>query len=53
MFQQTESFITVKKGGSGGCRCFLKIWSRSEEDTTVYQLRKFGKGHERVKLILV
>lgn len=53
MFQQTSSFLTVKKGESGSCKCFLKIWSNSEPDTTVYQLRRYGKIENRLKLILI
>ena len=53
MFQQTSSFVTIKKAASGTCGCFLKIWSSSEPDGTVYQLRKFGKTNQRFKLILV
>jgi hypothetical protein len=53
MSQKTSSFVTVKKVASGSCRCFLKIWSSSEPDGTVYQLRKYGKKNHRVKLILI
>jgi hypothetical protein len=53
MCQHTESFVTVKKGGLGSCRCIFKIWSDNETDITVYQLRKCGRTGQRAKLILV
>lgn len=52
MCQHTNSFVTVKKGGQGSCRCFMKFWTGNDIDATVYQLRKYGKG-ERAKLILI
>ena len=53
MSQQTESFVTVKKGDSIGCKCFLKAWSKSESYSKVYQLRRYRRGNQRCKLILV
>ncbi len=53
MCQQTDTFATVKKGAIGSCRCILKIWSNNDSDATVYQIRKFGRNNQRIKLILV
>jgi hypothetical protein len=27
MCQQTDSFVTVKKGGAGSCHCLLRMWT--------------------------
>ena len=50
--QHTDSFVTIKKGNGGSCRCVFKFWGAEDTDATVYQLRKYGRGKE-AKLILV
>ena len=50
--QHTDNFITTKRGSSSSCKCIFKLWGGDESDSTVYQLRRYGRGKE-AKLILV
>ena len=53
MCQNTDNFVTVKKGSLSSCKCIIKIWTNNEADSVVYQLRCLNRESKRLKIIMV